>query len=111
MTEEKQDNTAVAAPVEEKREARSEPPRNKRDFGRRRPRHGQNNNNPNGMPSQNPKQAIALEINQDIPAIDISALKHLKIDALHQILEQEAISTDTLLRKQDMVFAILKNQA
>lgn len=59
---------------------------------------------------QMPAQAVP-EINPDIESMDLSELKHTKIEELQSKAAEIGVDFDALLRKQDMVFALLKWQA
>ena len=56
------------------------------------------------------RERKTFDINKNIPAIDISQLKHSKIEKLQSKLESANISSENLICKQDMVSAILKIQ-
>ena len=58
------------------------------------------------------KTVPAAESNfKKIAPMDLTELKHAKIEELHQRAEAINVGADALLRKQDMVFALLKWQA
>lgn len=76
---------------------RSAPPR---DPARKKPRTG----------FQNRGERIQPEIDPNVPILDISELKHAKIEDLRDRVEQAGLSTESLVRKQDLVFAMLKWQ-
>ncbi len=100
---------SAPAPRENNRESQRDSRDNPRDNQRRR----NNNNNNTNRPSYNSnnRERTHVEIDPEVPTIDLSELKHAKISDLQARLEKEGVAIDTLLRKQDMVFAMLKWQA
>lgn len=50
-------------------------------------------------------------IDPEIEPLDLSELKHLKIEDLRSRVESIGLSTENLMRKQDLVFAMLKWQS
>ena len=82
---------------EEKVEAHTD----SRDHGRRsRP-------NPKGPPPEKQPPTI----NPDVPAMNLSELKHAKITDLHERAREAGIDVNGSLRKQDIVFEMLRWQA
>lgn len=77
-----------------------------RDNHRRRNNHTRSNNY-----AGHKEQRAQIEVDPKIPAIDLSEIKHTKVEELQRKLDEEGVAVDTLLRKQDMVFAMLKLQA
>ena len=59
---------------------------------------------------QNRSERIQPEIDPNVPVLDISELKDAKIEDLRDRVEQAGLSTESLVRKQDLVFAMLKAQ-
>lgn len=59
---------------------------------------------------QNRSERIQPEIDPNVPILDISELKDAKIEDLRDRVEQAGLSTESLVRKQDLVFAMLKAQ-
>jgi len=78
---------------------RSSPPR---DAARKKPRPT------TGF--QNRSERVQPEIDPNVPILDISELKDAKIEDLRDRVEQAGLSTESLVRKQDLVFAMLKAQ-
>jgi len=58
-----------------------------------------------------PEPEPVAEVNNEMPRLDLSELKHEKIENLRKRLKDAGIVTENLMRKQDMVIALLKNQA
>ncbi len=61
--------------------------------------------------TERPSPVILPDINPEIESMDLSELKHAKIDDLQGRAQRLGVDFDALLRKQDMVFALLKWQA
>ncbi len=57
-----------------------------------------------------PRERKPFEVNPEIPAMDIAQLKHSKTEDLQSQLEDAEVSLENLIRKQDMVSALLKMQ-
>ncbi len=75
-----------------------------------RRRHRPNHHNRERHPG--PSAPVVLpEINPEVETMDLSQLKHAKIEELQSRASALAVDFDALLRKQDMVFALLKWQA
>jgi transcription termination factor Rho len=53
----------------------------------------------------------APEIDPDVPALHLSDLKHLKITDLHERANELGVEAKGSLRKQDIIYEVLKNQA
>lgn len=70
-----------------------------------------------GLRAKRPKTAFKkvevepLAVDVEIDSLDLSVLKHEKIENLRKRLEEAGIVTENLMRKQDMVIALLKKQA
>lgn len=73
-----------------------------RDPARKKPRSQYQN--------QSRPERIQTEIDPNVAPLDLSALKHDKIEDLRDKVEQAGLSTESLVRKQDLVFAMLKWQ-
>lgn len=71
-----------------------------RDAARKKPRNG----------FQNRGERIQPDIDPNVAPLDLSLLKHGKIEDLRDRVEQSGLSTESLVRKQDLVFAMLKWQ-
>ena len=56
------------------------------------------------------RERKVFEVNPEIPSMDIAKLKHLKIENLQLQLKEADVSLENLIRKQDMVSALLKMQ-
>lgn len=84
---------------EEKVSRNSSNPRG--DAMKRKPR---NNFTPNRM------ERAQVEVDPEIKPLDLSELKHAKIEDLSDRVVQTGLSTESLVRKQDLVFALLKWQ-
>lgn len=59
---------------------------------------------------QNRPERPVTEIDPNVEPLDLSALKHDKIEDLREKIEKAGLSTESLIRKQDLVFAMLKWQ-
>lgn len=75
-----------------------------------RPHHN-NSNRPERQPQERPMPIVLPDINPDVEPMNLSELKHAKIDDLQAKASKLGIDFDALLRKQDMVFALLRWQA
>ncbi len=96
------------APATEQRSSNNGP---QRDLNRRRHR-PQGNSGANASSFQKQGQAVAqYSVDPDIAVLDLSQLKHVKIEELHKKAEELEIEVDSLLRKQDLISALLKKQA
>lgn len=84
---------------EEKVSRNSSNPRG--DAMKRKPR---NNFTPNRI------ERAQVEVDPEIKPLDLSELKHAKIEDLSDRVVQTGLSTESLVRKQDLVFALLKWQ-
>lgn len=71
-----------------------------RDAARKKPRNS----------FQNRNERIQAEIDPNVVPLDLSELKHDKIEDLREKVEKAGLSTESLVRKQDLVFAMLKWQ-
>lgn len=71
-----------------------------RDSTRKKPRNDFQSRNERAQP----------EIDPNVPPLDLSELKNGKIEDLRDRVEQAGLSTESLVRKQDLVFAMLKWQ-
>jgi transcription termination factor Rho len=74
-----------------------------------RPHH--NNNRPERQHQERQAPIVLPEINPDVQTMNLSELKHAKIEDLQARATQLGVDFDALLRKQDMVFALLRWQA
>ena len=74
-----------------------------------RPHH--NNNNRPERQQERSVPVVLPDINPDVEPMNLSELKHAKIEDLQARATQIGVDFDALLRKQDMVFALLKWQA
>lgn len=84
----------------------------KQGQNRRRPRGQSHRPERNDRPQQQQQPVAApVEINPDVPSMDLSELKHMKIEHLQGKAEVLGIDLDAALRKQDMVFSLLRWQA
>jgi hypothetical protein len=64
-----------------------------------------------GPQQQRPGAVPAPTVNPDIEPIDLSRLKQAKIPELHAIAQKGGIEVSANLRKQDLIFEILKWQS
>lgn len=76
-------------------------PANPREPARKKPRNG-------GF--QNRTERVQPDIDPNVLPLDLSELKHGKIEDLRDRVELAGLSTESLVRKQDLVFAMLKWQ-
>lgn len=77
---------------------------------KRKTRPHYNNNRPE-KPQERSAPIVLPEINPEVESMNLSELKHAKIDDLQARAVKLGIDFDALLRKQDMVFALLRWQA
>lgn len=117
MSEEKNDSAA------DNREAFS-PRRSRPQQHQANPQHHQNYNqrppnersmmgnmqNPNHMSHQNQATTPAGYINENIPPMNLSELKALKVAHLHERAQTVGIDISGNLRKQDIIFELLRAQ-
>jgi transcription termination factor Rho len=97
------DENASPAPHQPQRDPRDPP----RDPSRGDPRRG------NGQPPPRaPQQAALLApvVNPDIAPLDLSGLKHSKVPELHALAAKANVDVSGNLRKQDIIFEILRWQ-
>ncbi len=59
---------------------------------------------------QNRSERVQTDIDPNVAPLDLSELKHDKIEDLRDKMEKAGLSTESLVRKQDLVFAMLKWQ-
>jgi transcription termination factor Rho len=59
---------------------------------------------------QNRAERVPTDIDPNVAPLDLSELKHDKIEDLRDKMEKAGLSTESLVRKQDLVFAMLKWQ-
>ncbi len=83
--------------------------RGPRDHGRDRDRGPRNGNG--HQPARGAAIAVAPTVDASITAVDLSALKQAKVPELHARATGVGIDVGTNLRKQDIIFEILKWQA
>jgi transcription termination factor Rho len=96
---------------EEKVDNRSSHPSSSRENIKRRTRGNYPQRTERTPVSVQGSVSVPVEINPDIPSMDLSELKHAKIEDLQVRAQKTNVDADALLRKQDMVFALLKWQA
>src|SRR5688572_27807687 len=77
-----------------------------REGNRKKPRNSNNSNNN----FQGRSERVQTEIDPNVAPLDLSELKHDKIEDLREKVEKVGLSTESLVRKQDLVFAMLKYQ-
>jgi transcription termination factor Rho len=63
----------------------------------------------NNYPSRSERPQV--EIDPNVVPLDLSELKHAEIEDLRSRVEATGLSTESLVRKQDLVFALLKWQS
>jgi transcription termination factor Rho len=85
---------------EEKVTRNSPPPRG--DQIRRKPR--------SNFPNSNRAERSQVEVDPNVAPLDLSELKNAKIEDLSEKVIATGLSTESLVRKQDLVFAMLKWQ-
>lgn len=84
----------------ERTERRTPPSRDNR---RRSPRPQQS--------AQAATQRFLESIDSEIPALELAGLKKHKVDKLHVIAEEMGVPAENVLKKQDLIFTMLKWQA